>query len=173
MDKSLPFEKVQPQWQLLYLFFLRVYHTYLHYPSAWEKNHKPFFCVFLNSQHVSNSPAMFVGFTLKTKNSIYCKKKNKKKLDLTIFLLSALCCSEYFFGREWKYQLTFYGFDVAWETSEPLPQTTVHLYAGTCSQFSAVSCDECLQLGPQCAWCTLQVTQHSHQNHFWNYLWIY
>jgi len=24
MDKSLPFEKVQPQWQLLYLFFLRV-----------------------------------------------------------------------------------------------------------------------------------------------------
>ncbi|KAK7127937.1 hypothetical protein R3I93_020498 [Phoxinus phoxinus] len=27
---------------------------------------------------------------------------------------------------------------------------------GTCSQFSAVSCDECLQLGPQCAWCTLQ-----------------
>lgn len=27
---------------------------------------------------------------------------------------------------------------------------------GTCSQFSAFSCDECLQLGPQCAWCTLQ-----------------
>jgi len=24
MDKSLPFEKVQPQWQILYLFFLRV-----------------------------------------------------------------------------------------------------------------------------------------------------
>jgi len=24
MDKSLLFEKVQPQWQLLYLFFLRV-----------------------------------------------------------------------------------------------------------------------------------------------------
>jgi len=24
MDKGLPFEKVQPQWQLLYLFFLRV-----------------------------------------------------------------------------------------------------------------------------------------------------
>jgi len=24
MDKSLPFEKVQPQWQLLYLFFLIV-----------------------------------------------------------------------------------------------------------------------------------------------------
>jgi len=24
MDKSLPFEKVQPQWQLLYLFSLRV-----------------------------------------------------------------------------------------------------------------------------------------------------
>jgi len=24
MDKSLPFEKVHPQWQLLYLFFLRV-----------------------------------------------------------------------------------------------------------------------------------------------------
>uniref|UniRef100_A0A671PNA3 Integrin beta n=1 Tax=Sinocyclocheilus anshuiensis TaxID=1608454 RepID=A0A671PNA3_9TELE len=29
---------------------------------------------------------------------------------------------------------------------------------GTCSQFNALSCDECLQLGPQCAWCTLQVT---------------
>uniref|UniRef100_A0A671PSD3 Integrin beta n=1 Tax=Sinocyclocheilus anshuiensis TaxID=1608454 RepID=A0A671PSD3_9TELE len=28
--------------------------------------------------------------------------------------------------------------------------------AGTCSQFNALSCDECLQLGPQCAWCTLQ-----------------
>jgi len=28
MDKSLPFEKVQPQWQLLYLFFLRVYVKY-------------------------------------------------------------------------------------------------------------------------------------------------
>lgn len=27
---------------------------------------------------------------------------------------------------------------------------------GTCSQFNALSCDECLQLGPQCAWCTLQ-----------------
>jgi len=25
MDKSLPIEKVQPQWQLLYLFSLRVY----------------------------------------------------------------------------------------------------------------------------------------------------
>ncbi|XP_016381641.1 integrin beta-6-like [Sinocyclocheilus rhinocerous] len=27
---------------------------------------------------------------------------------------------------------------------------------GMCSQFNALSCDECLQLGPQCAWCTLQ-----------------
>ncbi|XP_051529358.1 integrin beta-6 isoform X2 [Myxocyprinus asiaticus] len=27
---------------------------------------------------------------------------------------------------------------------------------GTCSEFGALSCDECLQLGPQCAWCTLQ-----------------
>jgi len=25
MVKSVPFEKVQPQWQLLYLFFLRMY----------------------------------------------------------------------------------------------------------------------------------------------------
>uniref|UniRef100_A0A8C1QP49 Integrin beta n=1 Tax=Cyprinus carpio TaxID=7962 RepID=A0A8C1QP49_CYPCA len=41
------------------------------------------------------------------------------------------------------------------EKSEPHPQTTV-LCAGTCSQFNALSCDECLQLGPQCAWCTLQ-----------------
>uniref|UniRef100_A0A8C1EKK5 Integrin beta n=1 Tax=Cyprinus carpio carpio TaxID=630221 RepID=A0A8C1EKK5_CYPCA len=27
---------------------------------------------------------------------------------------------------------------------------------GTCSHFNALSCDECLQLGPRCAWCTLQ-----------------
>jgi len=25
VDKSLPFEKVQPQWQILYIFFLRVW----------------------------------------------------------------------------------------------------------------------------------------------------
>uniref|UniRef100_A0A672L354 Integrin beta n=1 Tax=Sinocyclocheilus grahami TaxID=75366 RepID=A0A672L354_SINGR len=45
------------------------------------------------------------------------------------------------------------------EKSEPHPQTTLCCAvscAGTCSQFNALSCDECLQLGPQCAWCTLQ-----------------
>uniref|UniRef100_A0A673JL78 Integrin beta n=1 Tax=Sinocyclocheilus rhinocerous TaxID=307959 RepID=A0A673JL78_9TELE len=44
------------------------------------------------------------------------------------------------------------------EKSEPHPQTTLCcvVCTGMCSQFNALSCDECLQLGPQCAWCTLQ-----------------
>uniref|UniRef100_A0A671Q7I7 Integrin beta n=1 Tax=Sinocyclocheilus anshuiensis TaxID=1608454 RepID=A0A671Q7I7_9TELE len=44
------------------------------------------------------------------------------------------------------------------EKSEPHPQTTLCcvVCTGMCSQLNALSCDECLQLGPQCAWCTLQ-----------------
>lgn len=29
--------------------------------------------------------------------------------------------------------------------------------AGSCSTVSAVTCDECLQLSPHCAWCTQEV----------------
>lgn len=30
--------------------------------------------------------------------------------------------------------------------------------AGSCSAGSAVTCDECLQLSPHCAWCTQEVS---------------